>query len=75
MEDKRTLYSTREIAEATGLTAAVIRGRAKKLGLDTSKGGFTYEEVLKIRQRMPRQKKPDPRKIAELKRKLLNDGY
>lgn len=75
MEDKRTLYSTREIGEATGLTAATIRGRAQKLGLDTRKGGFTYEEVLKIRQRQPRQKRPDPRKIAELKRKLLNDGY
>ena len=71
------LYRMAEICEATGVKASTLRSRAKTLGIRANKGGFTYEEVLRMIQTPKRLYggKKRPEAVEQLLRQLGKDGY
>ena len=74
-----TYYTLSEIEAATGIKRATIRGRAMIYGIPSprSRGrkGYTYEEVKIIQTRPKRPTAMDSRRVNDLKKRLLNDGF
>lgn len=71
------LYTMKEISESTGIHIGTLRSRARRLGIATDKGGFTYQETIDMirppKKRRGQRARPDM--IDHLKRQLKKDGY
>ena len=43
-------FTRKEVIEATGINRGVITYRVRKLGIKTTKDGYTYEDIKQIMQ-------------------------
>ena len=69
-------YTIAEIAEATGILRTTLQGRKRRMGIEGSVDGYTLEQVKQLIKRPAKSKrKTDKRLVADLQRKLKNDGY
>lgn len=69
------LYTVQEIADATCLSRTMIYNRIKQLGIQTRKGGYTYEEVKRIKKKPKLNNRPaNKSNVEQLRRQLANDG-
>lgn len=69
-EEKR--YSIGEISLATGIKAATLQGRRKRLGIPSG-GGYTLEQAKQMIRRPP-ARRISKRNADQLRAQLLNDG-
>ena len=68
-------YTIREISEATGISVQTLRARCKRNNI-SSKGEKTYQEIQEIMTlHRTASRRPNGRKINELQKRLINDGY
>lgn len=68
-------YTIREISEATGISVQTLRARCKRNNI-SSKGEKTYQEIQEIMTlHRTASRRPNSRKINELQKRLINDGY
>lgn len=67
------LFPPKAIALATGLKESAIHTRIKALGIETNRGGYTYEQVVQIVKY--RTAVTPEQKAAILKDQLKKDGF
>lgn len=74
--DPRTeaLYTMKEIEAATGIKAATLHSRRKRIGISSDRGGYTLSEVKQIIKRPPLHRGFNQRKADALRQMLKNDG-
>lgn len=76
-----TLYTIREIAQATGMKEDMLHSRRRSWGIPNAReqhrAGYTYEEVQQMIQK-PRNRQNreySKARAAELARRLKTDGF
>ena len=67
-------FTIKEISVATGIKAATLSSRKKRLGLEPSGGGYTLAEVKQIVKRPPIPRAFNQKKADALRQMLKNDG-
>ncbi|MBR2823171.1 MAG: hypothetical protein IKE24_05770 [Clostridia bacterium] len=74
-QEKR--FTVKEICLATGLKDHQVHLRRKNVGIETSKTGYSYDEIRRMMAyRSPTPgKKPRPAMVDKLKQMLKNDGF
>ena len=72
-------YTMSEIAEATGIKKATLRHRCALLGIPSPKSrgikGYYYEEIIAMQKTPKRPAAVNKARVAQLKKRLINDGY
>lgn len=68
------LYIIEEISRATGIPKATLHGRRRRLGIPSSRDGYTLAEVKRMIKGPKRRRLPLEQNIKSLRAQLLNDG-
>ena len=75
MLDKGEKFTAGEVAAVLGINKVSVTLRAKKLGLDTARDGYVYEEIKRIAGFETEMRARRERVLGELRKQLVTDGF
>lgn len=70
-----TLYSMEEISRVTGIKKHTLRSRRLRLGIEATRKGYTYQQIVQMIRKPKVHNAPDSRRMDELASALKKDGF